>query len=104
MTPAVGGVGGERLLPRRLAGEHAPHLAAACDPEVEGSADPLRGETEAVARRVAYEEDPVLRRGPKPVRDEVALMPNGRDTEAGRRVSGRLLDRDARIVRGGADA
>ena len=101
---AEGGIGGERLLAGRVALEHAPNLAAAGDAEVEGAADPLGGEGEAMAGRVADEEAAVLHRRPEPVRDQVALVPDGLDAEPRRRGGRRLLDRDARIVGAGADA
>ena len=81
VAPRVRAVGGERLLARRLPGEHAPQLAAARDPEVERGADPLAGEGEAVARAVAGEEDAVLGRRPQRVREPVALVAHRVDAE-----------------------
>src|SRR5690349_14191353 len=60
-----------------LAGDHAPQLAPARQPEVEGGADALSGERKAVPGRVADEEDPAFGGGPQRVRYPVALVADG---------------------------
>ena len=60
-------------------------LAPAGDPEVERGADPLRGQRQAVAGRVADEEDRVLGRRAQPVRDPVALVADRRRARGRRR-------------------
>ena len=101
---AEGGVRRERLVAGRFPVEHAAQLAPARDPEVEGSSDSLGREREAMAGRVADEEAAVLDRGPEAVRDQVALVADGRHAEPRGGVGGRLLHRDARVVRGCADS
>ena len=71
----------ERLLARARALQHGAQLAPARDAEVERRADPLGGERQAVAGRVAGEEDPVLGGRAELVRDPVALVAVGRQPE-----------------------
>ena len=76
--PGVAGrelvVAGQRLLAGLLAGEHAAQLAAAGQTEVQRGPDPLGGQRQAVAGRVADEEDAVLGGRAQRVGDPVALV------------------------------
>src|SRR3954453_21815302 len=95
-------VGLQRLLAGALAREHRAQLAAAGGAEVEGGADALAREREAVAGRVADEEHAVLDCRAQLVREPVALVADGRPPEPPGDLPRRLLHVVARLV--GADA
>src|SRR6476619_5333635 len=78
-----------------------PQLVAELDPEVEGGPDPLGGERQAVAARVADEEDLVLGPGPELVGNPVALITHGRPLQVVGKKDGGVLDVEARVE--GAD-
>ena len=95
------GVGGGGLLAALAALDDAAQLAAERDPEVEGGADPLGGERQAVAGRVAGEEDAALGRPAQLVGDPVALVLVRLLAEVLGEQHGRVLDVEARVE--GAD-
>ena len=97
-------VAAQRLGAVAAALEHRAQLAPGGDAEVERGADALGGQRQAVAGRVADEEDAVLGGRPQPVRDPVALIAVGRQAQAGRQPHGRLLDVVARVERADPDA
>src|SRR5687768_11653755 len=94
----------QRLLARALTAQHGSQLAPACDAEVERRADALAREREAVAGRVAHEEDAVLRRPAQAVREPVALVAHRGPPEAPGQFHGRLAHVVARLVRAHPDA
>ena len=99
----------ERVVPPRRGGPRPSpvhdraKLAAQRDSEVEGGPDPLRGQREAVARRVAAEEDAILGGRPEPVRDPVALVANRVAPEVLRQLHGGVLDVEAGVERAHPD-
>src|SRR4051794_777119 len=99
-----GVVAPERRVASGPALEHRPQLAPECDPEVEGGADALRREGQAVAGRVADEEHVPVGGVAKPVRNPVALVADGLTVEALRELDSRLTHVEARIEGADADA
>src|SRR5215207_7879120 len=103
--PLVGvdelGVVAERGLPVLAPHEHPAELLAELDPEVEGNADAFGGQRQAVARRVADEEHPVLGAGAQLVGDPVALIADRGTLQLLCQQHGGLLDVEAWIE--GAD-
>jgi hypothetical protein len=87
----------ERLRTGRPTLDHRTQLAAAGQPEVQGRADALRGERQAMAGRVTGEEDAVLGGVAQGVRNPVALVADGVGAEVGGQPDGRLLDVEAGI-------
>ncbi len=83
---------------------HGAQLAPAGDAEVEGRADALGRQRQAVARRVAGEEDPVLGRAAQLVGDPVALVADRRPLQVLRQQHGRVLDVKAGVEGADADA
>ncbi|MEJ7715850.1 MAG: hypothetical protein WKF40_09195 [Thermoleophilaceae bacterium] len=81
----------------RVARDHLAQLAAAGQTEVEGGANALRGQRQAVAGGVAREEDAVLRRVAQLVRDPVALEAHGRRAEVLGQLDGVVLDVEAGV-------
>ena len=98
------GVAAQGVVASLQAVEHAAQLGAAGEPEVERGADALGCQRQAVPRRVADEEDPVLGRRPQPMGDPVALVAHGIAVEVAGQPHGRLLDVMARIEGADADA
>src|SRR5262249_1046910 len=92
----------ERLVAALLTGDNEAELVPELDPEVEGGPDPLCGQRQAVARRIADEEDPVLRALPELVGDPVALIANRGAVQVIGQQHGGVLDVEARVE--GADA
>ncbi len=92
MAVGEGAVGGERLLAGAAAVEHGAQLAPAGKPEVEGGADALGGQRQAVPGGVPGEEDAVLDGRAQLVGDPVALVALGRQAEVRGEPDGRLLD------------
>ena len=89
----------------RLTAQHdGAQLAAQRQPEVEGGADALGGQRQAVAGRVAGEEDSAVRGLAQAVRDPVALVALGRPAEVVGQQHGRVLDMEAWVERADADA
>jgi len=88
----AGGVGA-----RLAALDHGAKLLAERDPEVKGGTDALCRERQAVARRVAAEEDPVLGRPAKLVRDPVPLVADRVAFEVLGEQDRRVLDVKARV-------
>ena len=74
-------VAGERLLARGVTVEHGRQLAAAGEAEIQGRADALGGQRQAVPGGVAREEDPVLDRRSQLMGNPVALIPSGREAQ-----------------------
>jgi len=103
--PAVGGAEGAVAGERRLLGlapaDHVRQLAAGGDAEVEGCADALGGQRQAVAGRIAGEEDAVVGGFADTVRDPVALVANRLAVQVVRQLDGRVLDVEAGVE--GAD-
>src|SRR5262249_41120495 len=97
------GVAPQRRLPVLASLDHVAQLVAQLDAEIEGGPDALGGQRQAVARRVTYEEDPVLGSRTELVRDPVALVPPLRALEIVRRRVGRALAVDPRIEGAAAD-
>ncbi len=73
MPAAEGAVARERLLARAVAGQRGAQLATEREREIEGGADPLGRQRQAVPGRVADEEDAVLGGRTELVRDPVTL-------------------------------
>ena len=105
-----GAVARERIRARAVAVEHRAQLASARETEVEGGADALCGQRQAVPGGVPDEEHVVLDGGPQLVGDPVALVALRRQVEVARQPDGRLLDMvsgpegaraDAQLIVGG---
>ena len=77
--------------------DHGAELAPAGDPEVQRRTDPLRGQRQAVPRRVAHEEDAVAGRLAQLVRDPVALVADGVPRQVLGEQHGGVLDVEARV-------
>ena len=96
VLPAVrvveGPVAGQRRVAARAALDHRADLAPADVAEVEGGADALGGDRQAVAGRVAAEEDVAIDAVAELVGDPVALVALGRQIEALGQLDGRVLD------------
>jgi hypothetical protein len=97
------GVVAKRGVAVLVTGDDRPQLVAELDPEVEGGANPLGGQRDALARRVADEEDPILCPRPELVRDPVALVADRRSLEIVGEQDGGVLYVEARIERADAD-
>src|SRR5262249_60695699 len=93
----------ERLVAALLTGDNEAELVPELDPEVEGGPDPLCGQRQAVARRIADEEDPVLRALPELVGDPVALIANRGAVQVIGQQHGGVLDAEARGEAADAD-
>ena len=84
--------------------DDAAQLASQGDAEVERGADALGAERQAVAGRVAGEEDAALGAGAQLVRDPVALVADPVGVEVFGEQLGRLADVEARVEGADADA
>src|SRR5688572_22484711 len=94
----------DRLLPRLTVLYDVTQLATEAEPKVKRRPDPLGRQGQAVAGRVADEEDAVLDGRSQLVRDPVALPALRGDADVLRELQGRLLDVVARVERADADA
>ena len=86
------GVVGGGLLAAAAALEDCAHLAADGDPVVERGPDPLSRQRQALARRVADEEDAGFGRVAQPMRDPVPLIADLVAAEVGGEAVGPLAD------------
>ena len=77
MPRAEASVASQRGLASGAAFQYTAQLAAARDPEIEGGADALGGERQAMAGGVADEEDAAAGALAQGVRDPVALVADG---------------------------
>ena len=97
------GVSAGGLIAASAALEHGAELAARPRAEVERGPDPLRGQRQALAGRVAGEEDAPFGRGAELVRDPVALVADLLSAEVGGEQIGPLADVVTRPVGAGPD-
>src|SRR5205085_9708399 len=82
--------------------EDGPQLTSARDAEIEGGADALGRQRQAVAGRVTDEEHAVFRGLAQSVRNPVALVADALGTEVGGEQLGRVAHVEPRVE--GADA
>src|SRR4029077_15036547 len=86
------GVVRDRLCAALAALDDRAHFSTDGDAVVERGSDSLRGEGQALPRRVSGEEDAAFGRRPQLVRDPVALIANPLVAEVARELVGSLAD------------